>query len=293
MGMRIDLHSHSNASDGTDDPSDVPHLAREAGLDVIGLTDHDTVAGWSRAQAQVSAAGVSLVRGMEMTAYMPVEPARHPLGKTRVSVHVLAYLFDPQHPLIAAHIERIARVRYERAREIVDRLARDYPIRWNDVQANVKGEAPIGRPHIADALVKRGIVSDRAAAFRSILSFSSPYYVPSSSPVAMQTVEWINAAGGKAVLAHPKARSRGNFLSDSDIEKIAEAGLFGIEIAHRDNPVEIREQLADLAERLQLRQFGSSDYHGTGKPNALGENTSDSQAYRDLLKGAFLPVIEP
>lgn len=291
--MRIDLHTHSNASDGTDDPSDLPHLAREAGLHVIGLTDHDTVAGWSRAQAQVCTAGVALVRGMEMTAYMPADPARHPLGKTRISVHMLAYLFDPHHPLMCAHIDHMVRVRSERAREIVDRLAKDYPIRWSDVQAKVKGNAPIGRPHIADALVELGIVPDRTSAFRSILRSSSPYYVPSSSPLAMEVVEWVNAAGGKAVLAHPKARARANFLCDRDIEKITEAGLFGIEIAHRDNPVELRGQLADLAERLQLRQFGSSDYHGTGKPNALGENTSDSQVYHDLLKGVFLPVIKP
>ena len=291
--MRIDLHAHSNASDGTDDPSDVPRLAREAGLSVIALTDHDTVAGWAAAQAVSAAAGVTLVRGMEMTAYMPVDPAQHPLGKSRTSVHMLAYLFNPERPLILNHIERMAHTRSNRAKEIVERLSRDYPISWGDVQAHKRDDAPLGRPHIADALVRLGIVPHRSAAFHSILSFSSPYYVPSPAPTAMDTVEWINTAGGKAVLAHPKARERGNFLHDTAIEEIAEAGLFGIEIAHRDNPVELRGRLADLAVRLQLRQFGSSDYHGTGKPNALGENTTDSQVYQELLEGVFLPVIEP
>lgn len=291
--MVIDLHTHSNASDGTDDPAAMPRLARAAGVDILGLTDHDTVAGWAAAGGAAPAAGVTLVRGMEFTTHFPVDPRRHPAGKSRVSVHLLGYLFNPAHPAIVTHIASMSHAREERAREIVDRLARDFPITWKIVQAHREPDAPIGRPHIADALVSVGVAANRSAVFRDILSSDSPYYVPMRSPHTTDAVRWIVAAGGKAVLAHPKALARGNFLDDAAIREIAAAGLFGIEVNHRDNPPELRPALADLARELDLAQFGASDYHGDGKPNRMGENYTSRAVYEQLRADNYLPVIVP
>ncbi|MCI5826349.1 MAG: PHP domain-containing protein [Arcanobacterium sp.] len=290
--MKIDLHTHSSASDGTDAPEQLPQLAHVAGLDVVALTDHDTVAGWELAARAAPAAGVALVRGIEITTHCLVDPAEHPAGKNQVSVHILGYLFDPSHPLIASHIARMASARDDRAREIVARLAVDYPINWETVQNFRDPAAPIGRPHIADALVAAGIVADRSAAFRTILSTNSPYYVPNHSPLAADAVQWIVQAGGKAVLAHPKARARGNYLPDAAFGPLRDAGLFGVEVNHRDNPPAERAALARLAAALGLREFGSSDYHGTGKPNRLGENVTHPEVYEELLAGTFMCLVE-
>lgn len=291
--MKIDLHTHSNASDGTDDPAAMPELARAAGLDVFALTDHDTVAGWAASEITASQTKITLVRGMEITSHYRVDPAEHPHGKDRVSVHMLGYLFNPDHPDIRGHIAAMKTSREDRAKEIVERVSRDYPISWEDVQRQCEPGAPVGRPHIADALVAAGVAADRSAVFRTILSSDSPYYVPTVSPLATTAVQWIVAAGGKAVVAHPKARSRGNYLPDAAFGQLRDAGLFGVEVYHRDNSESERGPLEKLAQSLGLRIFGSSDYHGTGKPNRMGENLTSPQVYRELIEGAFLPVIAP
>lgn len=299
--MTIDLHTHSVESDGTDTPAAVMNAALAAGLTTVGLTDHDTVAGWDAAAAQVrringggaervdagarcANAGpkLRLVRGAEFTC-----------REGGVSVHMLGYLFDPTHPKIADHFTRQATARIDRAKEIVERLAADLPLTWEDVLAQLKGGAAgvVGRPHIADALVAKGLVADRSAAFASYLSAASPYYVPQRSPRPVDVVGWIVDAGGAAVLAHPKAPSRGKVLEDSVICELAEAGLFGCEIWHRDNPESVRPALEELVARLKLCPFGSSDYHGTGKPNLLGENCTPSEVLSELEKVGRLEVV--
>lgn len=292
-GMNIDLHVHSNASDGTDNPAALPSLARAAGLSVFALTDHDTVAGWAASEAAAMRAGVTLVRGIEMTAHILVNPREHPQGKERVSVHILGYLFNPNHRDIRRHIATMKASREERAKEIVARVSRDYPLSWEAVQEQCEPGVPIGRPHIADALVAAGVADDRSAVFRTILSADSPYYVPALSPLAAAAVQWIVAAGGKAVLAHPKAASRGNYVPDSAFGPLRDAGLFGVEVYHRDNPEPERVALHQLAADLGLRICGSSDYHGQGKPNRMGENLTSEQVYAELIDGVFLPVVAP
>ena len=291
--MRIDLHTHSHASDGTDSPAMLVGLAAQAGLDIVGLTDHDTVEGWSEAEQAVPDAGIILIRGMEMTAHMDVDPAEHPRGRSRVSVHMLGYLFNPRHQALVNHIQAMHDTREERAREMVALLSKDYSIHWESVQRWRQPGAPIGRPHIADALVAAGYGADRSEIFRTILHPHGKYYVPTASPSALDTVQWINAAGGKAVIAHPKANKRGNFLPDSAFDKLKEAGLFGAEVDHRDNAPEIRPALRDLLTRLALYPLGASDYHGTGKPNRLGEHTTDVHVYEALIDGAFLSPCAP
>ena len=280
----IDLHTHSAISDGTQTPTELMASAREAGLICVGLTDHDTVAGWEEAARAVSDTGVSLVRGMEVTSHYNDAGAR-------VSVHMLAYLFDPTAPALAAHRERLLASRADRARQIVERLSEDFPLSWDDV---VAGEgAVVGRPHIADALIAAGVVSSREEAFADLLHPRGKYYVPNYSPDVFDVISWINDAGGRAVFAHPMAAKRGKTVPLSALDTMAEAGLFGVEVNHRDNPPHLREALASRARALELFQFGSSDYHGAGKPNRLGENTTDSDTLAALEQGAFLEVVHP
>lgn len=274
----IDLHTHSTASDGRTSPGDLMWEAKGAGISVLGLTDHDTVAGWAEAAARVEPTGVALVRGMEISA------------KVRgVSVHVLGYLFDPAAPAMARHRERMLDARLSRAREMVERIGRDFLLEWEAVAAVAEPGVPVGRPHIADALIDVGAVSSRDEAFARFLAPSSPYYVPHWAPQACDVVEWVADAGGRTVLAHPHAPSRGRTVSAADIGALAEAGLFGLEIGHRDNTD--LDTLEKLAERHRLVRTGSSDYHGSGKPNRLGENTTAPEVLRALASGCFLEVI--
>ncbi|EEZ78212.1 PHP domain protein [Actinomyces sp. oral taxon 848 str. F0332] len=276
----IDLHTHSTASDGRSTPAELMREAARAGIDVLGLTDHDTVAGWAEAAGQVEATGTALVRGMELSAKID-----------GISVHILGYLFDPDDERLTAHVARMLAERRDRAVRMVARLARDVPVTWEAVEAHAGAATPVGRPHIADALIDSGVVADRQEAFAVYLRPGSPYYIHHYAPPAAEAVEWISGAGGKAVMAHPAASRRGKTVSLSRIEELADAGLFGLEVDHRDN-VE-REKLAKLAERRGLVRTGSSDYHGTGKPNRLGENTTAREVLDAISSGTHLEVLKP
>jgi predicted metal-dependent phosphoesterase TrpH len=280
--VRIDLHTHSTVSDGTDSPADVVRLAAAAGLDVVGLTDHDSTAGWMEAAQVAQAAGIALVRGAEISAH---------IGP--ISVHILAYLHDPTHPDLIAEVAHTRAARLDRAHAMVARIAADYPLTWEDVAAQASGEATIGRPHIADALVAKGMVADRSAAFVEILRPGGPYYVPHAAPDAATAVSAILAAGGVPVFAHPRARMRGRIVTDDDIAALAGAGLAGLEIEHRDHAAEDRAHLAGLAADLGLFATGSSDYHGAGKPNRLGEHTTSAAALAEIAERGALEVLWP
>ena len=278
----IDSHTHSTASDGRTPPELLLVEAKDAGLDMIGLTDHDTTGGWAAASSTVITTGVALIRGIEMS--------------TRFygcSVHILGYLFNPDDVAMRAHMDKVRTARLERAKEFVARLAEDFPISWEDVVVETADGATVGRPHIADALVTAGVVPDRSTAFDQMLSPGTKYYVPHYAPSAPDAVEWITAAGGKAVFAHPRAPMRGREVPDAAIAELAEAGLFGIEIDHRDNRADAIEFLERSAQALQLARFGASDYHGSGKPNRLGENTTSPSVIEALTQGSALEVLYP
>jgi len=263
--VRIDLHTHSNVSDGTEPPGAVMAAASAAGLDAVALTDHDSTAGWGEAAEAARGLGLVFVPGMEVS-------CRTADG---ISVHVLSYLHDPAHPGLLAEIAKSRSARVTRAERMVERLAEDYPISWQDVQAQVAPGATIGRPHIADALVAAGVVPTRSAAFAGILTARSRYFVAHYAPDPAAAVELIREAGGVPVFAHPEASSRGRVVNEKTYHEMIDAGLAGLEIDHRDNPEAGREFLRGLARRHSLLVTGSSDYHGTGKPNVLGEYTTD------------------
>ncbi len=278
----IDLHTHSDRSDGTESPAQVMAAARAAGLDVVALTDHDTWDGWPEAAAAVERTGVALVRGAEIST-----------SAGGISVHLLSYLHDPDARGLGAAVRRVRESRLGRARRMVDRIALDFDLTWEEVEARLEPGGTVGRPHIADALVARGYVTDRSTAFAEILSSRSPYYVPYDAPDVVEAVELVRRAGGVPVMAHPRAASRGRVVEDAVIEELAAAGLVGLEVDHRDHDEGARAQLRDLARSLGLFVTGSSDYHGAGKPNRLGEHLTDPAVLEQIESEGYLPVVRP
>ncbi|MFQ4149188.1 PHP domain-containing protein [Arthrobacter sp. LAPM80] len=283
--MRIDLHAHSNVSDGTQSPADLVAAAALARLDVMALTDHDSTGGWPEALAAARHHGVGLVPGMEISC----------TTSRGVSVHLLCYLHDPDNEELLDEITKAKDARLTRAERMVVRLAEDYPLNWDDVSAHVAPGATIGRPHIADAMVAAGIVADRNEAFASILTSHSRYFVSHYAPDPVLAVELVRAAGGVPVFAHPVASARGRVAPPEVFNDMIDAGLLGVEVDHRDNPPEGRDWLRRLAKRRGLIVTGSSDYHGTGKPNLLGENLTTPQALERIVEAgtgtaAYLPL---
>ncbi|WP_257639520.1 PHP domain-containing protein [Alloscardovia macacae] len=281
-----DLHCHTVFSDGTFSPTDLIRMASEQGLAGVAISDHDTIAGWSEAKEASTRYGVPLIRGTEIT-------AQHDHG--RVSVHVLAYLYDCEDAHVLGLYEEMRQRRLERARAMVEKLSADYPISWASVMEQVhEGDATtVGRPHIADALVAAGVYETRSDAFAGIISAKSPYYIPVFSPRVATVVRALKDAGGVVVLAHSGAPSRNrSLLTDEDIEFFAcQCGLDGLEVWHRDNPPEQRERLLGLAERYDLLVTGGSDWHGAGKPNVLGENTTDEQTVQEIIRRGRIRVL--
>ncbi|NKX51574.1 phosphatase, partial [Arthrobacter deserti] len=211
-----------------------------------------------------------------------------------ISVHVLSYLQDPLHPGLLSEISKARDARLTRAERMVELLAEDFPITWDDVHAHVGHGATVGRPHIADALVAAGVVADRTEAFAHILTSHSRYYVTHYAPDPVLVVEMVRQAGGVPVFAHPVASGRGRVVGEDVFHQMVEAGLAGVEADHRDNPPEGQAWLRRFAAGNGLFITGSSDYHGAGKPNRLGENITAAEVlYRILDEGtgaeAFLP----
>jgi predicted metal-dependent phosphoesterase TrpH len=273
--VRIDIHAHSSASDGTELPADLIRSAAAAGLDVVALTDHDTTSGWAAA-AEALPAGLTLVRGAEISCEID-----------GVSMHLLAYLFDPSHEGLAEEMGLAFDDRTPRAKAIIAKLAdAGYPVVWQDVLDLLEPGATVGRPHIADVLVAKGIVPDRDTAFTQLLHNDGPFFVDHYYVDPVKAVQLVRAAGGVPVFAHPAASHRGRTVDDSVITKLADAGLAGIEVDHRDNPPDARVRLREIAAELGLLVTGASDYHGSGKPNLLGENTTDPEVFAALVDQA-------
>ncbi len=277
MPVRIDLHAHSTASDGTDSPAELVAAARAAGVDVLGLTDHDTSTGWAQAAAVAVQTGVSLVRGAEITC----------AGRPG-TLHLLGYLFDPDEDELRREMDLARGDRVPRAAEIVRRLAEaGYPVTMQAVLDQTADAATLGRPHIADALVAAGAFPDRDTAFAEVLYDGSPYYVGHYAVEPARAVRLVRASGGVPVLAHPRARAG---VSDELIAQLASAGLAGLEVDHPEHSAADRAHLGGLARDLGLLATGSSDYHGRGKPARLGQERTDPEVFAALVEQARGPV---
>ena len=264
--MTIDLHVHSTASDGTGSPAQVMEDAAAAGLTVVALTDHDTTAGWEEASRAAVRHRLRLVPGAEISC-----------RAGGIGVHMLSYLHDPSAPGLLAELRRTRGDRLHRAARMVARISVDYRLTWEDVARHVGPDATVGRPHIADAMVELGLVRSRDEAFATVLAAGTPYYVPHYAPDAVRTVRLIREAGGVPVMAHPRAAQRGRIVDDGVLHSLAAAGMAGLEVWHRDQDAADRRHLLRLARELGLLATGSSDYHGTGKVNRIGEHTTSPE----------------
>jgi predicted metal-dependent phosphoesterase TrpH len=284
--VKIDLHTHSTRSDGLDTPSQLVINAAKAGINVLALTDHDTVSGWDEARTKALELGIGFVPGIEVTSVSDIER----FGRTiRISVHLLAYLPDPNHEALALVLGDTVATREARARAIVEKLAEELPISWEMVMDHLDKGATIGRPAIADTLVTMKVVSNRSEAFDYYLATDGPFYVSHSTVSTIEAIELIGKAGGVSVIAHP-LKGVGPNTSPKDLpldhfEEMISKGLSGIEVYHRDVPEAARSWLLDLASKHDLVVTGSSDYHGVaGKPNQLGENTTSQEMLDRIVK---------
>ncbi len=274
MAARIDLHTHSTASDGTTPPEVLMQEAVAVGLDVLALTDHDTTGGWERA-ADARPAGLRLVRGAELSC-----------RAEGISLHLLAYLFDPAYAPLADRLAEVRDSRDNRARRMVDLLAADgHPVSWEQVSAQAAGT--VGRPHVARALIDAGLVGSIEEAFTpEWIGTRGRYWAAKVDLDVIEAIGLVRAAGGVTVFAHPSASSRGRTVSDEVIREMAAAGLDGLEVDHVDHTPEARDHLRLLAAELDLLTTGSSDYHGTNKSIALGANLTDEDVLEQLATRA-------
>ncbi|MEU0153423.1 PHP domain-containing protein [Micromonospora fulviviridis] len=272
---RIDLHTHSTASDGTLGPAELVRAAAEAGLDVVALTDHDTTAGWEPAVAALPP-GLTLVRGAELSCrWFGVEPA--------IPLHLLAYLFDPTEPELAAELARVRRAREERGERIVRLLQADgIRVSWSEILAGAAG-GTVGRPHIAQALIRAGLVATTTEAFGPRW-LGERYRLPKEDIDVFRAVALVRAAGGVPVFAHPRASRRGWIVPDELIVELAAAGLAGLEADHEDHSPAEREHVRALAAELGLLVTGSSDFHGTHKTVRLGAYTTGVEPYGRIIE---------
>lgn len=268
----IDLHLHSNVSDGTGSPADVVREAHAAGVRTMALTDHDTAAGWDEAREECLRLGMTFIPGMEFSSRIE-----------HGSIHILAYLIDPNFAPLAEELNKLQNDRENRLRQMTKNVGADYDITWDHVMEQVAASGKsLGRPHLADALVAQGIIGERGEAFDGILSKNGPYYVSQYALDPVSAVQLIRAAGGVPVMAHPT--TKGRVAPMEYIDRLIDAGLGGYEIEHRENMEPGKTILREICLERGLIMTGSSDYHGTGKPNQPGENTTAPEMLAKIIE---------
>lgn len=268
----IDLHTHTNCSDGTDSPRELVNKAIVQGLEVLGISDHDTTSGWKEAIESLRGT-LKLALGAEISC----------LTSDGVSVHMLGLLFDSEHQEMQQVLEETRDGRLPRMRKMIEKMrAEGIDISIEDVQKAMPVGATMGRPHLADALVAKKIVKSRDEAFVDLLHNESRFYVSHAAPTPVDAIALIRRAGGVAVIAHPFASHRGQILKADDFSELVAAGLNGIEVDHRDQNPDERGMLRTIARDLDLVITGSSDYHGTGKLNSLAENHTHREQWEKL-----------
>ncbi len=243
---RADLHTHTTASDGTLTPAEHVRWAAQQGLAAVGITDHDTIAGWDEASAAAREAGIEVVPGCELSTEV---------GNTEV--HILAYYFDREEPEMAALLERMRGGRRARAKEAVARLHQlGYTQVSLDRVLELGGES-VGRPHIAAVLEELGIVRDKREAFDRFLAVGKPAYVPRPKLSPEGAIAAIKKAGGVPVIAHP-----GLIRNDEWVRRLIAAGVMGIEAYHTDHSENQRQFYARWGLDAGLIVTGGTDSHG-------------------------------
>jgi predicted metal-dependent phosphoesterase TrpH len=270
MDGLADLHSHTTASDGLQAPSDNVRLAKELGLAAVAITDHDTVAGVEEALAAGERLGIIVVPGVEIST-----------AAEGVEVHILGYYTDNANSLWLKRLAGQRDTRQARNKLILDRL-RELGMNITeeelvtamdeDKTGKPAGEASIGRPHIAAALIRKGYVSSMQEAFERYLAAGAAAYVNPPRPHPLEAIRWISEAGGTSVIAHP-----GLYGNDALVEELIVQGAEGIEVFHSDHGAAEEQRYTELAKKYGIIITGGSDFHGIreGEPfhGALGSRT--------------------
>lgn len=275
MSVRIDLHTHSRASDGTQSPAELIRAAHAAGLDVVAITDHDTTEGWTEAAKAAEEVGIALVRGIEISTRLAGQ-----------SVHLLAYLPDPTYAPLLEALQKVLDGRNARLPRILAKLGElGIDLDVEDVRRVAGETAAIGRPHIADALIAKGHLRDRDQAFSELLSAGRPAYVKRYAAPLEEMLRTVAEAGGVSVVAHPWGRHDRGPMGEEGLARLREIGLSGLEVDHQDHDAHARDELRGIARNLGLVATGSSDHHGTGKVgHDLGCNTTHPDEFERLLE---------
>lgn len=281
--MRIDLHTHSTASDGTLSPSGVIEAAAAAGLDVVALTDHDTLAGWAAARDAASTAGIVFVPGVEISCrWCGVDPP--------IPLHLLGYYVDPHDAALQGELAKVRRGREHRAEQMVELMRADgVDVTWAEVQRYAAG-GTVGRPHLAQALIRRGLATTVQDAFAPEM-LGRRWRVPKPDIDVFEALDLVRAAGGVSVFAHPRATSRGRVVPDELIAEMAQRGLAGLEAEHEDHTGDQRAAVRALAADLGLLPTGSSDFHGTNKTTPIGANLTSAEVFEALRALARDPTV--
>lgn len=262
----IDLHAHTTASDGSLTPPQLVRHAKEKGLDALAVTDHDTLAGLKAAGETGQALGVEVLDGIELA----VEHS----GR----FHLLGYLIDPEDADLNERLTYIREYRANRNRKMVEKMqAYGLDITWEDVEAEA-GSDLIARPHMALAMMRKGIIKTTQEAFDRFLQDGGPVHVPKIKMTDEEAIGLIRGAGGVPVVAHPLTLKRGNGEElEAELKRLKDVGLLGLEVYYSGHTPEQTALLAEMADRLGLVKTGGSDFHGAPKPNVhLGE-VSDGQ----------------
>ncbi len=269
---RIDLHTHSNRSDGTFEPAEIIRLASERGLDVVALTDHDTTAGLDEALAAGRQLGIEVVPGVELSAEY-----------RSTSVHVLCYWMDVANEELQAELTRLRDERFRRGERMVEKLQQlGFDVSFDRVR-EIAGSGNIVRPHVAQAMVEAGIVGSESEAFDVWIGDGKPAHVPKHALDPGDAVELILKAGGVCVLAHPGMWGDQTSVPGELIERMTAAGMHGLEVDHSDHDEDKRAYYRGVARRLGLVATGGSDCHGTRyEPIRLGTTTCDPDQFEAL-----------
>ena len=275
----IDLHTHTTASDGTDKPFEMLENAKKAGLTVVAMTDHDSIEGWREVKSKRDQipSGLTIVPGAEVS-------TRTQLG---MSVHIVGLLFDAKNAQLAKLLSDTRDDRIPRMEKMIEKLqAAGYQVTMQDVEEVKPVGATLGRPHLADALIKNGIVASRDEAFAELLHNNSQFYVSHWAPSPVEAIKAIAAAGGVSILAHPFAEKRGAVLTFGEVTELAAAGLNGIERNKRDQDEAAHSKIDQLSSEHNLIKVGSSDYHGSARANQLGEEQTPLDLWENLASKA-------
>jgi len=276
----VDLHSHSTASDGTFAPADVVRLAKEAGLSGLALTDHDTIGGIAEAAAEAARVGVDFLPGIEISAEYP-----HP-----GTLHILGYGVDPNSPTLRGLTDTLLAGRDNRNPRIIAKLQElGVAITMEEVEHEAKADEsatkkPIGRPHIAAILVRKGYVSSMKQAFDKYLAPGGLAYFDKERLTREQAIARIRESGGLPVLAHPvQLRTKDDVELEQVVKGLVDLGLAGLEVIHSDHDAALVEKYTALADRHGLLKTGGSDFHGTNKKDIRLGTANGRRVPREFL----------